>query len=1087
MRHTRTLFILAALFCVMSLSAQNNSSYTLYNNFLNPPKEAAPRVWWHWMNGNITKDGIRKDLLWMNRSGIAGFHVFDGQLAMAQLVKRVPFMSPEWKDAFHSAIALGDSLGMEMTIASSPGWSETGGPWVEPKDGMKRLEWRHIDVTGGKKLNMVLPTGYNNLGTFQDNHYDDSFEVFKYVAKIRYYKDIAVLAVKMPDEYRTLAEMNPKITTSGGSVTVEQLTNDSINDYSVISHDAEGNCWIQLEFPEAQTIRSFTFSETRENGGNSNIINRILSSDDGQTFTFVDSIKTRDCIQQTHNIPTTTARFFRFCFKETQQSATNNYKISMLVPSTLNIVESMSDKTGLSINLRVNDVITPEASSCTGTDNVIDITRYVKNGILTWNAPAGKWRILRLGYGLTGKANHPAVLEGTGLEVDKIDPEAVERYYQNLLKRYTDASKGLIGSKGITYVLNDSYEAGLFTWTANMMKEFKNRRGYDLKPWLPALTGIIVNSSEETDRFLFDWRTTIGEMMVDYSYDLETQILNKYHLKRYSEAHGGGRSNMSDSMDDKRAAAIPMSEFWAHYKQGWIQNLGEESDIKESASVAHIYGQNINAAESFSCDGFKEGAFVYRPENLKRAADFAFSFGLNRIVVHESALQPVDDKFPGIGLGRWGQWFNRHETWAEQASAWTKYLSRCSYMLQQGRFVADIAVYYGEDNNIGGVFNEKAPDIPTGYNFDYVNKSILQNVIGIDNRDLTTKTGMRYRVLYLNNVKYMSLPVLRRIGEIADAGVTICGGKPERMANLNGDVKEFKSLVDHIWNSGKTNVTTGVPIADVLKTMDVQPDVEWLPATKDVRYLHRTLSDGEIYWLSNVNDAYRTFNFSFRTTGRKPYIWHPDTGESESAEYLIQGDRTSVKVSFVPHDAVFVMFLEPTKEKSGSVRNTFETQVAQITSPWKVTFQENRGAPADTTMTHLCSLTDSPIDGIKYFSGTATYTTTFDWNSTSSMSKAEKYYLDLGEVHDLAEVKLNGHALGVLWHTPFRADVTELLQNGANTLEIKTVNVWHNRLVGDLQPGVQHKIAFYSKNFFTPDEPLLPAGLVGPVNIIGKY
>jgi hypothetical protein len=1087
MKNTKTLFLSAAMFCIMPLSAQNNSSDALYNSFLNPPKEAAPRVWWHWMNGNITKDGIRKDLLWMHRSGVAGFHVFDGQLAMRQIVKRVAFMSPEWKDAFHSAIALGDSLGMEMTIASSPGWSETGGPWVEPKDGMKRLEWRHIDVTGGKKLHITLPTGYNNLGVFQDNHYDDSFEVLKNVAKIRYYKDIAVLAVRMPDEYKTLAEMSPIITTSGGNVTTEQLTDDNINDYSVITRDAEGNCWIQFEFSEAQTIRSFSFSETREKGGGNNIINEILCSNDGKTFTKVDSINSQDCIQQTHNIPATTARFFRFCLKNSNGTAADNYKISMLVPSTLNIVESFSDKTAFTINSSINDIITPETSLSINKNSVLDITKYVKNGILTWNAPSGKWRILRMGYGLTGKANHPAVVEGTGLEVDKIDPEAVERYYKNLLKLYTDASQGLIGKKGITYVLNDSYEAGLFTWTANMMNEFKKRRGYDLKQWLPALTGIIVNSSDETDRFLFDWRTTLSEMMTDYSYDLETKILSRYNLKRYSEAHGGGRANVSDGMDDKRSSAIPMSEFWAHYKQGWIQKPGEDADIRESASVAHIFGQNLNAAESFSCDGFNEGAFVYRPENLKRAADLAFSSGLNRIVVHESALQPVDDKFPGIGLGRWGQWFNRHETWAEQASAWTKYLSRSSYMLQQGHFVADIAVYYGEDNNAAGVFNKQMPDVPAGFNFDYINKYILQNIVSTDNGCLTTKTGMKYRVLYLNNVNYMSLPMLRRIGEIADAGVTLCGGKPERMANLNGDTNEFKRLVDHIWNSGKKNVSNDVPIDEVLKTNDIKPDVEWLPATNDIRFVHRALTDGDIYWLSNMNDAYRTFNFSFRTTGKKPFIWHPDTGLSEPAEYLIQGDRTNVKVSFVPHDAVFVVFNEPTTEMRGTVKSTYETQVAKITTPWKVAFQENRGAPADTTMAQLSSLTESKNDGIKYFSGTATYTTTFSWSGTPATGKADKYYLDLGEVHDLAEVTLNGHSLGVIWHTPFRADVTSILQSGDNTLEVKAVNVWHNRFIGDLQPGVKNKIAFYSKNFFTPDEPLLPAGLVGPVSIVGIY
>jgi hypothetical protein len=890
----------------------------------------------------------------------------------------------------------------------------------------------------------------------------------------------------MPEEYKPLNEMNPTITTSGGNVTLEQLTNDDIDDYSVVSPDSSGWNWVRFEFPKPQTIRSFTCCEMSEDGSHSDIRRLIASSDDGKSFTLVDSVDDQSNIVRTHNIPATTARFFYVLMKNKSEKKSDKIKIAMLKPSNLNVVEASGDKSGFDTNRFIDDILTPETAGAVNKNNVIDVTKYVRNGVLSWKAPAGKWRILRLGYGLTGKINHPAVFEGTGLEVDKIDPEAVERYYEHLLSIYSDASHGLIGNKGISYMLNDSYEAWQQTWTKNMPNEFRKRRGYDLKPWLPALTGIIINSSDETDRFLFDWRTTIGEMIAEYSYDLESRILKKHHLKRYSEAHGGGRANMSDGMDCKRNADVPMSEFWAHYKQGWIQQPREEADIRESASVAHIYGQNINAAESFSCDGFNEGAFVYRPENLKRCADFAFSCGLNRIVVHESALQPVDDKFPGIGLGRWGQWFNRHETWADQASAWTKYLSRCSYMLQQGRFAADIAVYYGEDNNAAGVFTDKTPDIPAGYNYDYVNKYILQNVAKTDDGCLTTATGMKYRVLYINNVKHVSLPMLRRIGEIADAGVIVCGGKPERMANLKGDTDEFKRLVDHIWNSGKTNVFIGVPTAEMLEKAGIEPDVEWLPATDDIRYVHRVLPDGDVYWLSNVNDNYRTINFSFRAGGRKPFIWHPDTGEKEPAEYLMQGGRTSVKVSFVPHDAVFVMFIEPTTEKEGDVKTTFETCSAKINTRWKVEFQAGRGAPADTTMTQLSSFTESKNTGIKYFSGTATYTTTFDWNGGHTAQKAEKYYLDLGEVHDLADVTLNGHPLGVLWRTPFRADVTDFLQKGANTLQVKVVNVWHNRFVGDMQPGVKKRITFYSKDFFTADEPLLPAGLKGPVSIISR-
>lgn len=1083
----KTVLLFAGLLSITTAFAQETTSSELYNSFLNPPQSAAPRVWWHWMNGNITKDGIRKDLLWMNRSGIGGFHVFDAGLSTPQIVKkRLVYMTPEWNDAFHYAIALGDSLGMEMTVASSPGWSETGGPWVQPTDGMKRFEWRYVDVAGGKKLNLKLPEGYGNYGAFLNSLIANGNVDSIYLNKT-FYRDIATLAVKLPNEYKTLAEMNPTITTSGGNVTIDQLANEDIMDYSKLTPDADGYCWVQFEFPQPQTLRAFTFSETRENKQFQNITRDVLKSDDGINFTYVDSMVYQANIVRSHNIPTTTAKYFRVRFKNDISEESKNIYISMLIPSTVNIVEESADKAGFAHYRLVNKYLTPKTDEATNIKDVIDVTKYVKDGILTWKAPAGTWRILRLGFGLTGKTNHPASREAKGLEVDKMNPTAIKEYYKNFLKTYIDASQGLVGKKGISYILNDSYEAGAQTWTDNMFKEFKQRRGYDLLKWLPTLTGMIVGSSEQTDRFLFDWRTVIGDMIGEYHYDDENAILKPYNLKRYTESHESFRANLSDGMDCKRYADIPMSATWVHYKQGMTQNPNEEADIRESASVAHIYGQNIVAAESFTARGTTSGAFVYNPENLKRTADFMMASGLNRFVIHESAHQPVDDKVPGLGLGIYGQWFNRHETWAEQASAWTKYLSRSCYLLQQGRYVADLAVYYGEDINITAAFGKLWPDTPLGYCFDYVNKSVLNNVVKIENNALTTPTGMKYKVLVLKNNDYMSLPVLRRIGQIADAGVVIFGNAPTRMANLNSDKAEFDKLVNHIWNSGMTNVKTGVPQTSDLESLGMKPDVEWMPATNDVRFVHRTLPQGDIYWLSNRNDAYRTIEFSFAVTGKKPVIWHAETGKTEPAEYLIQGDRTSVKVNMVPHDALFVMFLEPTTEKSFTIKNTFETQVAKVETPWNVAFEEKRGAPASTTMTRLASYTNSDVPEIKYFSGTATYTTTFTWNGDPSIGKAEKYYLDLGEVHDMADVTLNGHSLGILWHTPFKADVTGLLQNGENTLQIKVVNVWHNRMVGDVQPGVKEKITYYPITYFDANEPLMPSGLMGPVSIIGQY
>ena len=317
-----------------------------------------------------------------------------------------------------------------------------------------------------------------------------------------------------------------------------------------------------------------------------------------------------------------------------------------------------------------------------------------------------------------------------------------------------------------------------------------------------------------------------------------------------------------------------MSAFWMDYKKGNIFNPRFEADIRESASVAHIYGQNIAAAESFTTDGYRDGAWVFSPAVLKPTADAAMAAGLNRFVIHTSPHQPVDDKVPGLGLGKYGQWFDRHQTWADQARAWTDYLSRSCHMLQQGCFVADVAYYYGEDNNATGIMLKKVPALPYGYNYDYFNPSVIRDLAKAENGMLTVPTGMRYRVLMLDsNVRHMSIDILRKIKEFADAGVVICGSKPLKLAsNTGGDEDEFKALVNDIWNSGRKNVSAGVDAAKVLTSIGLKPDFSIVSGNgKDIKFVHRTLPYGEIYWVTNLSKEDRNITASFKTSGKKPF------------------------------------------------------------------------------------------------------------------------------------------------------------------------------------------------------------------------
>lgn len=1081
----KKLFLNLSLVFLGALPMMGQGENALYQGFLNPDKAARPRVWWHWMNGNITKDGIRKDLNWMKKTGIAGFHNFDAGLETPQVVPhRLAYMTPEWKDAFRYMLGVADSLGMEVTIASSPGWSETGGPWVKDEDGMKKLVWRQVDVKGGKKLRLTLPQGFNDAGQFEDFG-SISNAVSETFLNRPFYRDIAVLAVKVADNDVSMLEQKPKGTASGGTVSARRLGNDSIADLMTITPDAKGNFWVQLEFSKPYTAKAVQMSGVNEEGDYRGLSYELQTSDDGVNFKKVEDFGYQACPLRTANIKPTTARFFRLNIKN---KGAKKLHVSAFNLSPVNKVQRFGDKGGFALYRYAASDYTPSTTDAINLGNVIDVTQFVKDGVLTWNAPKGRWRILRLGYSLTGKTNHPASPEATGLEVDKLDSAAIRAYYKNYLGTYVDASQGMMGKRGIQYLLHDSYEAGPQTWTAKMREEFKARRGYDLTPWLPALTGIIINSSEETDRFLFDWRTTIGEMIAEYDYDMTNEILSQYGLKRYTESHEAWRANLSDGMDCKRYADIPMSAIWMRYKQKHISLPQFESDIRESASVAHIYGQNIAAAESFTTDGFRDGALVYSPSVLKPTADAAMACGLNRFVVHTSPHQPVDDKQPGLSLGKYGQWFDRHETWANQAWAWTDYLSRSCYMLQQGKYVADVATYYGEDTNITAVYQTRFPKEVPGYAFDFVSPSVVKDVLKAEKGKLVTKTGMSYSVLNITNVARMSLPVLKKIKEFADAGVIICGEKPNALASREGTEAEFNALVDNIWNSGRKNVYSGATPETVLAKNGIRPDVDFMGSKANLRFVHRRIDNGEIYWIANQTDARQTLNVSFRVSGKKPQIWHAETGKAEDASYEIKDGRTIVSLDFTPYDAQFIVFTDNADADSWQKPAATQTTVAEVTAPWTVSFQEGRGAPASATFTALASLTDSNDQGVKYFSGEATYKNTFSLDKKLFKKKnmPKKIVLDLGEVHDLAEVSLNGKQLGVVWHTPFTLDVSDAVKAGENSLEVKVVNVWQNRLIGDLQPGAQ-RIGWTQVEYYKAGDPLLKVGLIGPVKINAEY
>ena len=467
--------------------------------------------------------------------------------------------------------------------------------------------------------------------------------------------------------------------------------------------------------------------------------------------------------------------------------------------------------------------------------------------------------------------------------------------------------------------------------------------------------------------------------------------------------------------------------------------------------------------------------------------------GLNRFVIHTSVHQPVNDKVPGLGLGPFGQWFTRHETWAEIAKPWVSYLTRSSFLLQQGKFVADVIYFYGEDSNITALFGNKAPDVPAGYNFDYVNADAILHRLSVAGGQITTPTGMSYRVMALDpNSRHMSLAVLRKIRDLVNAGAMVAGPKPIDSPSLSDSQTEFQTIAGQLWGSGegehaygKGKVYGGQPLAQTLSAMQVAADFEYSRPQADTSllYVHRKVADGEIYWVDNRSNRAEAVEAGFRVQGKAAELWHADTGVIEPASYQIAGGRTTVPLRLEPYGAVFVVFRKPAAAPSRTLPKQTETDAATLEGSWNLAFQPDRGAPPNITLDRLTSWAANSDSGVKYFSGTGTYTKTIEAPAAWFQSGAH-LWLDLGDVKNLAQVSVNGKPLGILWKTPFRVDVTGALKPGANAVEIRVTNLWVNRLIGDQQPGVQKKYTYTTQQFYRENSPLLPSGLLGPVRVV---
>jgi hypothetical protein len=854
----------------------------LSKGFQNPPDSARPWVYWFWLNGNITREGITADLESMRRVGIGGVLIMEVEQGTPPGPAR--FAGPQWRELFKFVLTEAHRLGLEVNMNNDAGWCGSGGPWITPELAQKKIVWTETRVQGPGKFAGTLPQPE---------------------AVANFYRNSAVLAFPSPaGEDPSMAACSPKLTVSGvvPGLTAHKPQGGKPADHLVLPPPEKGKPqYVQIEFPRPFTARSLTLPLKMV--GVWPVCSGMLQvSDDGAKFRTVCEFAAAPPLMVLR-FDTVSARWFRIVF-----TTTDTWSYYPLQGIELGNVD-LSGRFVIE-NIRAKAAFTPEEvppssrqpavpeGSAIPHDHILDLTSQLgKDGRLAWEAPAGKWTVLRIGYTPTGKDNHPAPMAGRGLECDKLSKAGADAMFAGLMGKLIADSQSLV-PKTLVSTHIDSWEVGSQNWTAHFREEFRKRRGYDPLPFLPVVTGRVVDSLEISDRFLWDLRQTVSDLLVENYAGRFRELAHRHGMRLSIEAYD---QCPCSQLAYAGQADEPMAEFWS-----WAR-FGEAFSCTEMSSAAHVYGKRILGAEAFTAGDTEK--WLGHPAIIKDLGDWAFCEGINRFVVHRYAMQPWPDRKPGMSMGPWGLHYERTQTWWEQSAAWHTYLTRCQFLLRQGLFVADICCLAPEGSPMRFIppTSVRPAGVDRGtYNFDGCPPEVLLTRMKVKDGRLVLPDGMSYRLLVLPPVETMTPRLLRKIKELVAAGATVVGPAPVKSPSLvdypRAD-EEVKRLAGELWGQGRI-VTDKTP-AQVLEHAGVRPDFSGAP----LRYIHRRSEDTDIYFVANPVGQRLSVSPTFRVSGRTPELWWPESGRTEPAALFRSRDGLT-QVSFVlePHGSVFVVF-----------------------------------------------------------------------------------------------------------------------------------------------------------------------------------
>jgi hypothetical protein len=1138
----RIVQILLVSFLIMMLGCNRPAVKNLSAvEFRNPPAKVGIHTWWHWLDGNITKEGITKDLEAMKEQGIVQATILNiGLFGDRDFgVKKVEFNTSEWFEMFQWALKEANRLGIKIGAHNCDGWSTSGGPWITPGMSMKQYTWTKTIVSENQPATIKLKQPF---------------------AIHDFYNDVAVIAIKSDNTINSFQLASPVV-----------LTNDQKNaDYLFDGCPASAltiaiGDKITLAFREAFTAEKISIMPRRTfmwaNPAEYKSTFTISSSDDGKNFKKIDEFSIKG-LNKMVSVPftKTTAKYYQLSLVSTNnlddwipltlaecELLKENEK-----PLYLPEFESLSDKTGYTkAGNETNFYSQTDKSFQNNAKEVIDITSKMNSdGTLDWKPTVGDWTIIRFGYTTTDVVNAPATNAGRGLECDKMDTTAVNLHFNSFPAKLIEKAGPLAGNT-FKFMLIDSWEAGFQNWTANMLKEFEQRRGYALTSYIPVLCGESSGNMDVDEAVLFDFRKTIADLIENNYYKHFGELLHKNKLEFHAEViYGNGNYPPLDILKTTKYVDLPMYEFWSSTDDKrnvtYYPVTGVELNMPSCAAIG--YEKPVMASEAYT--GMAH--YSESPGRLKPFGDRAYCAGINQMILHSYVHQP-NDKKPGMTLGQFASHFNRNNSYWPFISDWLTYQSRIQDVLQQGVACHDVLYYLGDQLPQYLSYN-KSNTLPFGYMFNACNFDILKNSIQVIDRKLVLNGKTSYSVLCLPPFESLSFETVIRIEELVKEGVILYAPKPVRMLSLSdykNNQKAFSESVEKVWGKidgqsvtsnsyGKGKVYWGIPVDEVLTIENILPDISThLNDALNLLFIHKKVERNDVYFVMNQQNQQLRREISFRVTGKTPEIWDPENGSAiKPGIYTMNENYTTLPVEFKPYQSMIFVFqnekpasyvqtvkqngiqifpaanpsslqalpsivtennsfvsisktegdfeLITNHQKNYTLKSTEENVFILSDLSGKITFEPGYFATIQPVeFTQLQWLTESENPDIKYFSGTAKYAISFKF-PLEKIEQADSVLLDLGEFESIAEVKLNGKNLGRIWNPGKLIQVNGILKS-ENILEVTVANIYRNRIIGDfIQYGKIQNLWTSSpiSDFLNKDYPLKPSGLKGPIRIV---